>query len=174
MSETEQRQETCAQRIEGQLKGRVDDLRLLKWAYERDNDDGACLDYEADEDGDCENCSHDLGAHWQALAKADEFRDSFGYDLFDDSQEGPDQAWLEHPLSVDSKLQVRVQMSWGGPSDEYLLTVDEDGDIGEIRYRFMDWFDGATKTLDGEDQELVEWFCQRFVEYERMKIAERS
>ena len=37
----------------------------------------------------------------------------------------------------------RLQLSWGGPSDEFRIYVDQDKDIDVIEYWYMDWFDGA-------------------------------
>ena len=38
----------------------------------------------------------------------------------------------------------RWQLSWGGPSDEFRIFVDEDKNIYKIEYWYMDWFDGAS------------------------------
>lgn len=44
----------------------------------------------------------------------------------------------------------RYQISWGGPSDEFRFYQD-----GSIEYWFMDWFDGAFRTLQGDDKTLL-------------------
>ena len=38
----------------------------------------------------------------------------------------------------------RWQLSWGGPSDEFRIFLDEDNKIYKIEYWYMDWFDGAS------------------------------
>ena len=38
----------------------------------------------------------------------------------------------------------RWQLSWGGPSDEFRIFVDEDKNIYKIEYWYMDWYDGAS------------------------------
>ena len=38
----------------------------------------------------------------------------------------------------------RYQMSWGGPSDEFRIYLDEDNKIYKIEYWYLDWFDGAS------------------------------
>ena len=39
----------------------------------------------------------------------------------------------------------RLQLSWGGPSDEFrIYTIDDTLDIDCINYHYMDWFDGAS------------------------------
>tara|TARA_B100001778_G_scaffold334454_1_gene345872 strand:- start:593 stop:1057 length:465 start_codon:yes stop_codon:yes gene_type:complete len=51
----------------------------------------------------------------------------------------------------------RYQLSYGGPSDEFRYVDD-----GSIEYWYMDWFDGAHRSLMGSDyafmQELAESF----------------
>lgn len=42
---------------------------------------------------------------------------------------------------------IRYQLSWGGPSDEFRFYLDENLNIDKIEYWFMDWFDGAKKTI---------------------------
>ena len=38
----------------------------------------------------------------------------------------------------------RWQLSWGGPSDEFRIFVNEDNKIYKIEYWYLDWFDGAS------------------------------
>ena len=62
----------------------------------------------------------------------------------------------------------RYQISWGGPSDEFRIFANRGvgGNhawyIYRIEYWYMNWFDGASVTLQGEDlafmSELVENF----------------
>ena len=49
----------------------------------------------------------------------------------------------------------RYQLSWGGPSDEFRFFAGYSGDIYEIEYWFLDWYDGASRTLSGEDYDLL-------------------
>ena len=45
----------------------------------------------------------------------------------------------------DQKLGYwRWQLSWGGPSDEFRIFVNEDNKIYKIEYWYLDWFDGAS------------------------------
>ena len=45
----------------------------------------------------------------------------------------------------DQKLGYwRWLLSWGGPSDEFRIFVDEDKNIYKIEYWFLDWGDGAS------------------------------
>jgi hypothetical protein len=68
---------------------------------------------------------------------------------------------------------VRVQMSTGGPGDEFEVYIDpNDGEIVKIIYRFLDWFDGAERELRGDDFEKIrEAVSQLYPIYE---IIERA
>ncbi len=54
----------------------------------------------------------------------------------------------------------RYQLSWGGPSDEFRIYADQVGEwrwsVYRIEYWFLDWFDGASIRLAGEDFVLIE------------------
>lgn len=59
----------------------------------------------------------------------------------------------------------RLQLSWGGPSDEFRIYVTQDKEIDIIEYWYMDWFDGA-HVLVPKDSES--WnVCDQFLEFER-------
>lgn len=49
----------------------------------------------------------------------------------------------------------RYQISWGGPSDEFRFFVNPDLSCHRIEYWFMDWFHGASRTCNGEDERLM-------------------
>jgi hypothetical protein len=59
----------------------------------------------------------------------------------------------------------RFQLSWGGPSDEFRIYVDQDKEIDIIEYWYMDWFDGA-HVLVPKDSECWD-VCDQFLECER-------
>ena len=51
----------------------------------------------------------------------------------------------------------------GGPSDEFRFYVSGPGfNLHRVEYWFMDWFDGASRTLRGSDlsfmSEIFDWF----------------
>ena len=50
----------------------------------------------------------------------------------------------------------RWQLSWGGPSDEFRFYVDDIGNVQEIEYWFLDWFDGASITLTNKEFDDIE------------------
>lgn len=52
----------------------------------------------------------------------------------------------------------RYLMSWGGPADEIRYNLDEDSRYGlKIEYWYLQWFDGASVHLKGDDKELAMW-----------------
>ena len=63
----------------------------------------------------------------------------------------------------------RYQLSWGGPSEEFRIYAYQTGeysfDVYRIQFVFLDWFDGAKRTLTSSDFRLVEEIFQNlFVE----------
>ena len=56
----------------------------------------------------------------------------------------------------------RWQLSWGGPADEFRFYMDENLDAVEIEYWFLDWYDGASRSLSGEDFRLLDEIFQNF------------
>lgn len=69
----------------------------------------------------------------------------------------PDSDWIQDDpaLSIDRREVFTICLSWGGPADYLEVTTDE-GEIEKIIYRFSDWFDTATITLD-EESPLYEY-----------------
>lgn len=57
----------------------------------------------------------------------------------------------------------RYQLSWGGPGDEFRYFANPDLSCHRIEYWFLDWFDGAQRTLSRETETLLlniwQWFC---------------
>jgi hypothetical protein len=80
----------------------------------------------------------------------------------------------EHGLSFDyvspgtfegqKEGYFRYQISWGGPSDEFRFFTGPELKPHRIEYRFMDWFDGACRTLHGEDEALLMEIWEEFDE----------
>ena len=59
----------------------------------------------------------------------------------------------------------RLQLSWGGPSDEFrIYTIGDTLQIDVIDYHYMDWFDGASIRVPYNS---TSWdVCQMFLDYE--------
>lgn len=114
------KQETCEERIEGQLESCLADLRKLWEAY------------GDDEEGD--ESFHDYGLSFDYVEPDEESRQGY----------------------------FRYQISWGGPSSEYRFYVNPDFSAHKVEYWFLDWFDGASRTLSGADEilliEIFDWF----------------
>ena len=76
------------------------------------------------------------------------------------------------PNTFDDQIfgYYRLQLSWGGPSDEYRIFVDETLrkenvlNINCIEYWYMDWFDGAS--LDVPKDSIAWEICQMFLDLE--------
>ena len=63
----------------------------------------------------------------------------------------------------------RYQLSWGGPSDEFRFFCGPDFTPYRIEYWFLDWFDGASVTLHGEDRNLL---LEIFDDFEGMGVVQ--
>lgn len=59
----------------------------------------------------------------------------------------------------------RLQLSWGGPSDEFrIYTTQYADEINVIKYHYMDWFDGASVNVPVNS---LSWnICQMFLDCE--------
>jgi hypothetical protein len=67
----------------------------------------------------------------------------------------------EYPLSVEIERKVRIVLSTGGPHDEFVATLHDDGSISDVEYVFMDWFDGArTRVNDPIAEQFIDYFAQ--------------
>jgi hypothetical protein len=115
------RPETCENRIEAHLAGRLADLRNLWNADAESGDADALTDY------------------------------GLGFDYV------PPFTFSDQPEGY-----FRYQLSWGGPSDEFRFFVNPDFSCHRIEYWFLDWFDGACRTMSGDEAELLmdiwNWF----------------
>ena len=76
-------------------------------------------------------------------------------------QEIQDDDISENILSIDRRIEYTVCLSYGGPADYFIFLCDETGEVDEVRYRFLDWFDGAERVIPVDSTEgkmLVNWF----------------
>lgn len=71
--------------------------------------------------------------------------------------------WNNFPLAISKSTLVTVQLSYGGPSDEFEVEISADREIVAIRYRFKDWFDGAVRELSRGTSEYET--AERFLSY---------
>ena len=64
----------------------------------------------------------------------------------------------EEPRNWDDMSYVRLQMSWGGPSDEFRVWKS-----GKIEYVFLDWYTGYS--LDVTQNDTVQWLYNSYLDY---------
>lgn len=142
----EQKQPTCEERIGEQLRHEVDRiftaLRISEiLEYPENSNIGPVSILELRREG---------------VMEKNEAREAF--DLIQDYEGETIEGYKEGILSIDVlHIVVRVQLSWGGPSDEFEVYFDPtEHTVERIDYVFKDWFDGARRTLRGNDFEIVE------------------
>ena len=154
----------CDTRIAEHLQGRLDDLRVLydisdQYLYIDRVAESYVLKYHDMEidtlDGEDLQPISELFSHHE-----------------DSIQEQVMEARSEYGLSIDyvphdgefndGAGYLRYQLSWGGPSDEFRFFLDADQDCYRVEYWFLDWFDGASRTLHGDDVELLNDIFQDF------------
>lgn len=86
----------------------------------------------------------------------DDLTNEEGYTL---REYGLDFSFVEPDTFDDQPIGYwRYQISWGGPADEIQYHLDKDRARGfKVEYWYLDWFDGASIHLKGEDKELAMW-----------------
>ena len=73
------------------------------------------------------------------------------------NQYGLDFSFVEPETFKNQEIgYYRYQLSWGGPSDEIRFFEN-----GKIEYWYMDWFDGACKTIT--DKNWAIWLSDMFM-----------
>ena len=59
------------------------------------------------------------------------------------------------PLSVDTRIEKTILLSWGGPSDGFKLYFDEDKELVKACYWVADWGTYEETWLDDDKSEEV-------------------
>lgn len=88
--------------------------------------------------------------------------------------------WNEYGLCLDyvaprtfrdqRRGYLRYQISTGGPGDEFRFYMAEDLTLTRVEYWFLDWFDGAHKTLrQGADLDLLAEIYEDWRDVETVK-----
>ena len=90
----------------------------------------------------------------------------------------------EHGLSFDyvapgtfrgqRRGYFRYQISWGGPSDEFRFYAEGRGyhwTLDRVEYVFLDWYDGAKRTLSGENLDIMTEIFHDFMETGTLESA---
>jgi hypothetical protein len=153
------RQATCAERLPEHLTGRLQDLELLAAAAGvYDADSLRDLLAKRDDGGKLFDALDSLGVDTteiRATPLEDQLEDADAEQLAESAREALD----SYGLSVDVRTTLVWQLSTGGPGDQFELEVSREGygySIDAARYRFLDWFDGATAELEPEQRATVE------------------
>jgi len=149
-------QKTCEQRVEHSLNSRIEDIKIL-WEAEKRG-----LDAVADLDPD-------------DPAEIADFLDEAGVDIDPDDFDREDYGcfneyglcfdWVSSDTWDDQEQGFfRYQISYGGPSEEFRFYVDPDLICWKIEFWFLDWGDGASRTLTGDDKKLMLEILEMFKE----------
>lgn len=142
---TKEREESCDARIDTELERVIKRLSLLY----------ACVDLDDEEEIEDEAISEALNIRVEDIM--DEDRNDR-----DRIREAAQEELSTMPLSVSVKRVMTVQLSWGGPSDEFEVEIGERGELeSNPIYIFKDWFDGARRETQDEN---VERFLSYFAE----------
>ena len=136
---------TCDERVDEHLAGRLADLRSLFYLIDLADDEPTAGDLGTDTDG------REVYEWWT--------RDKHA--TVDDLREQAQERLDELPLGADmpdwdGPPCVRVQLSTGGPGDEFLLYLNSTGQVYSVEYRYLDWWDSASRIVTGDDRELIE------------------
>ena len=183
----------CEDRIQAELESRLDDLHTLWDAYT--NNDQDCPRCEREECPACEGEGEDQDGNKCPQCKGEGeiyvYEDDGGCPICGGSghvdEDGNTQDLgniYEYGLSFDyvapqtfrdqDEGYFRYQLSYGGPSDEFRVfahPTPRGFSVYRIEYWFLDWFDGARRTLSGEDRQFIqEIFDSLFVESETAKF----
>jgi hypothetical protein len=78
-------------------------------------------------------------------------REQYVYEMFEacnnntefDGYDDPYDAVHNYPMGLSYYKVVKIELSWGGPSDYYKAFFDDEGALLWVDYHFADWFDHA-------------------------------
>jgi len=137
MTNTEEKDQSCATRIAPQLAERIGDLRSLT---ERPAEDDS-----------------------ERPAFVDNFNRLWGRDLApdcsnDELTEQQYEAASERPLDLDVARgrPVKILLSTGGPADWFEIVLEDDGSPRSGIYAFQDWFDYAETAIDHDVLAMID------------------
>lgn len=171
-------QPTCEERIDEHFKNTMEDIRffvVLLDANSLDELDKDQIKKLSDMGHDPED--FDFDDKYQLI---DEYGLAFD---FTTQQQGKDIAphfvemvdeWdygYKEAAQESNEAIARWELSWGGPSDGFLIEYNYNGRFWEIEniiYYFHDWFDGAGKTLFSQDFDDVERVVEALVDFSCM------
>lgn len=180
--------QTCDQRIEKSLESTLETLRLFMYGPpecdECGGESNANNEIECDECGgegwitnnvgnqmDCPKCK---GTGYVPCPECSERWAQIEADLGARDPEELQDGFYEYGLSFDYVVPgtftdqdqgyFRYQLSWGGPSDEFRFFTGPELEPYRIEYWFMDWSDGARRTMFDDDKQLLLNVWERFAD----------
>jgi hypothetical protein len=87
----------------------------------------------------------------------DQGYDPNDYDNEDDLQELKDRLLSEYGLAAIEYKLIRIELSYGGPQDYIELRIDkEDNTLLSGTYHYLDWYDGAIRSLNQNQLDVIE------------------
>ena len=133
-----------------------------------------CIDLVADKFAEQEQTYKDAQKYFDELLLIDEDKqeqfkckhkyNKFFYceDLFDYVNQTALSWDYVEPYTFDDQREgyYRLQLSWGGPSDEFRIYTDSSKSIKEIEYWYLDWYDGACINVpkDSVSWDICSWY----------------
>jgi hypothetical protein len=136
------------------MEKRCAELVLDKFKERAAEIEGVYRYYDLDEAKRSAHVLHNqLSGDW-----AGEALENYGLDF---SYVAPDDFTITSPLGY-----YRWQLSWGGPSDEFRIYVDNMTRPVRVEYWFTDWFDWAKVDVNLESYPYIEAAIAYFLEYE--------
>ena len=142
-------EQSCEQRIKEQLDHHLADMCKLHNLQRIDEDEWA-------EDANLRKRLWDKG-NWGIMPDT-----SSGWDYTDAVEAAECYERESFAISVQKKAVYDIQCSWGGPSDGFLVEVDDE-EIVAIKYYFKDWFDSAEMVLSGSDFDTAQRYIESIV-----------
>ena len=168
---------TCADRITDSLDSHATSIAVMLNPSEDDieiKDNGTLDTVVVVDDVYQESFSPDFVADYRE-DNGEIDLEQFRWDIFDEVREKLYEAFYDYALCFDYVSAVtdedeyqrgffRYQISWGGPSEEFRFYTDEFLNLTHTEYWFLDWFDGASKTIGSthEHYETVQMLWSQF------------
>lgn len=175
MSET-RKQPTCEERVSASRDSRIDDLRRLIGANPDvgdffNNTEGSpvcsdCLTVEEESaavEADSENEDSPITCVECGKDRADEDGGIDGLGSFHEYGLAFDYVPMETFKDMDEPY-FRFQISCGGPSEEFRFYCGPELKPHRIEFWYLDWFDGAGKTLHGSDRSTLDDVWEQFAQ----------
>jgi hypothetical protein len=148
------KEKTCEDKVERSLDSRIEDIRILWQADKMGLESVADLEKEDYED-----------FLQEAMVDYIEPEDFDPEDYGSFNEYGLCFDWVSSDTFKDQEQGFfRYQISYGGPSEEFRFFVDADLVCYRIEFWYLDWFDGAHRTLTSPDKDVMMEIFEMFKE----------